>query len=101
MMHFTCDLCGQVIHPQEDQRYVVKIDVFPSGNPAQLTDADLQDDHMEEVSAILQQIEEGQALDLPAPTQHFRFDLCCECHKKFVRRPLGRESANKLSFSQN
>jgi hypothetical protein len=40
--------------------------------------------------------------DLAEPTyKQFRYDLCPECHKKFLRDPLGKEVAQKFHFSKN
>jgi hypothetical protein len=102
MMHFSCDLCGKEIQPSEDQRYVVKVEILAAEDPSQITDADLDEDNLQAISEILQGMEEGQNdIDFPAAQQKFRFDLCGECKKKFIRNPLGRESSQKLSFSKN
>ena len=52
MLHISCDLCGKVLQTGQDH-YVVKIEVFAQHDPAQLTDADLEEDHMEAISQIL------------------------------------------------
>ena len=40
--------------------------------------------------------------DLVEPIyKQFRYDLCPECHKKFLRDPLGKEVAQKFDFSKN
>jgi hypothetical protein len=103
MLHVTCDLCGKEFRQGDDHRYVVKIEVFAAHNPAELTEADLDEDHMEAVSQLLQDMEEGLAdPELAAPaTQNFRYDLCPECRGKFTRDPLGREGAQKFHFSEN
>ena len=58
---------------------------------------------MEAVSELLR--EGGDELidpDLTAPPyKNFRYDLCPECHKKFVRDPLSKEAAQKFDFSEN
>jgi hypothetical protein len=103
MLHITCDVCGKELTPGgEDHRYVVKMEVYAAHNPAVLTEADLDEDHMEAVSQLLRDEEEGPEADTPAPPhQNFRYDLCPECHKKFVRDPLGRDAAQKFDFSEN
>jgi len=103
MLHVTCDLCGKEFRQGDDHRYVVKIEVFAAHNPAELTEADLDEDHMEAVSQLLQDMEEGLAdpeLAEPA-TQNFRYDLCPHCRSKFARDPLGKEGAQKFHFSEN
>jgi hypothetical protein len=102
MLRFTCDICGRDLNPGESQRFVVKIEAFAAHDPAELTEADLDDDHLEEVGALLRAMEENdEAIDLPEPTRHFRYDLCPACLQRFVRDPLGKECAPKVSFSEN
>ena len=102
MLHVTCDLCGKDLTPGEDHRYVVKMEVFAAHDPAKLTEADLDYDHMEAVSDLLREMDDNVDPDLSEPAyKHFRYDLCPECHKKFVRDPLGKEAAQKFDFSEN
>jgi hypothetical protein len=103
MLHVTCDLCGKELSPGHDQRYVIKMEVFAAHDPGKITEPDLDEDHMEAVSDLLREIEEGledPELDEPA-CRHFRYDLCPECHKRFVRDPLGKDMAQKFDFSKN
>jgi hypothetical protein len=102
MVRFTCDGCGKELRPSEAQRFVVKIEAFAAHDPAELTEADLDEDHLEAVGQLLRDLEESDGtLELPEPTRHFRYDLCPECHQRFVRDPLGRECVQKVSFSEN
>jgi hypothetical protein len=102
MLRVLCDLCGKEMVPGEDNRFVVKMEVFAAGDPAKLTEADLDDDHMEQLGNLLREMEEN-ADDSPTEpaSRHFRYDLCPACQKKFVRDPLGREAAQKFDFSEN
>ena len=103
MQHFTCDLCGKELLPGDDRRYVVRVEVYAAHDPAELTEADLDQDHMDEVSQILEEMEEdGADPDQSAPAfKKFRYDLCPDCHKKFLRDPLNKEAAQKFHFSEN
>ncbi len=103
MLHVTCDLCGKLLRPGEDHRYVVKIEVFAAHDPAEITEADLDEDHMEEVGQLLRDMEDNLAGpdELDPVTQHFRYDLCPDCRKKFARDPLAKEAAPKFHFSAN
>jgi len=105
MLHITCDACGKQLRPGED-RYVVKIEVFAAHDPAELTEADLDEDHLEAVSEILEQLEEqGQAHPLEPASRHLRYDLCTDCRTRYLRDPLckdaARETAQKFDFSEN
>ena len=59
MLHVTCDHCGKQMRAGED-RYVVKIEVFAAHDPAEITEADLEEDHMEAVSELLREMEESR-----------------------------------------
>jgi hypothetical protein len=99
MLHFTCDLCGKELRPGEDDRFVVKIEAFAAHDPAELTEEDLDEDHMEAISQLLR--DDGEDIEVAAARKNFRYDLCPECHAKFLRDPLGRDGVQKFDFSKN
>jgi hypothetical protein len=105
MLHVTCDLCGEELQAGQDH-YVVKIEVFAKHDPAELTEADLEEDHMEAISQLLREMDDQEAADAIEPARHnLRYDLCPECRKRFVRDPLSKnlnkEAAQKFDFSEN
>jgi hypothetical protein len=102
MMHFSCDQCGKEMRGNRDPRYVIKIEARAAHEPAELTDEDLDDDHMEMLSEMLRDVSEGEeSAHLLPPRREFRYDFCPDCYEKFLRDPLGREQAQKLYFSEN
>jgi hypothetical protein len=101
MLHITCDSCGKELRAGQD-RYVVKVEVFAAQDPAELTEADLDEDHMEAVSQLLEQMEEVDELVHVEPSaRQFRYDLCPECRARYLKDPLGKELAQKFDFSEN
>ena len=102
MLHITCDLCGKEVETSEDH-YIVKIEVFAAHDPAGLTEADLDEDHVEAVSELLRDLEEVNDPEEMGPTsRQFRYDLCPACRTKYLQAPLAKEaSASKLHFSEN
>lgn len=102
MVHFSCDLCGKELPPAREPRYVVKMAVYAGFDPNEITQDDLDDDHMEAVAELLQR-EEGMRPEEVEIQQFkgFRFDLCSCCHEKFVKDPLGRDLLRMLNFSEN
>ena len=66
MVHFTCDLCGKDLTASGDPRYVVKIEAYPGFDPTEITEDDLDDDHMEAVSQLLQRDEGLSSEELAA-----------------------------------
>ena len=102
MVHFTCDLCGQQLNPGQDVRFVVKMEVYAAYDPLEITDEDLDQDHMEEISQLLEQLENMDPQEAEDSTyKSFRFDLCPECQRKFLKDPLGREALQRIDFSEN
>lgn len=103
MLRYTCDVCGKDLQPGDDSRYVVEMEVYAAHDPAELTEADLDQDHMDEVSQMLQEMEEtGVDSDIVPPTfKKLRYDLCPTCHKRFLRDPLNKEATQKFHFSEN
>jgi hypothetical protein len=99
MLHFTCDLCSREL---SDERYVVRIEVYPGFDPEEVDEEQLDADHLQAISEALQEVEETGKLELEdCGTKAFRFDLCPRCHKKFVKDPLGRDALRRLNFSEN
>jgi hypothetical protein len=102
MVHFMCDLCGKDLTAEGETRFVVKISVYAGTDPNRLTEADLDDDHMEAVAQILQREETaGSDAHDAAEFKGFRFDLCPSCRLKFVTDPLSRDAERLLDFSEN
>lgn len=103
MRHFSCDLCGKDLTPGEDARYVVRLEVFPAADPRDLTEADLDQDHLDSMAEMLDELEDAgpDAYTPPPASRAQEFDLCAVCHRKFAADPLGRERARKPQFSKN
>ncbi len=99
MVHFTCDLCGKDLNAG-DPRFVIRIAAYPGFDPDQITDDDLDDDHMEAVAEVLRS-EEYQTDDARQEQGYkgFRYDLCPSCHQKFLKDPLGRDLSRTLDLS--
>ncbi len=101
MVHFTCDLCGKDLSVSGDPRFVVKIAAYAGFDPTQITEADLDEDHMEAVSELLNREDvscDGGENEL---FRGFRFDLCPTCHSRFIKDPLNRDLLRSLNFSEN
>lgn len=101
MQHFSCDICGQKI---EERRFTARIEVFlpfdqESTQPPEFDD-DL--DHLDEVSEILGEFELTGDLDLEPNRPHsFRFDLCADCQKQYVKDPLALHKPRRMRISDN
>lgn len=103
MINYFCDLCKRKLDPREDLRYVVKIEISAAFDPVGVEEDEEDDrDYLEEIQEILERLEESHGDQVGEGVyQQLRFDLCPECRKKFLKNPLGRESAKLLGFSEN
>lgn len=100
MRHFTCDVCARPVGSSE--RFIATVEVRPAFDPDELTEADLDTDHLQQMAELIEQIEEtGVEPEDETEPRTFSFDLCQSCRTRFVRDPLGRELPQRLNFSQN
>ncbi len=101
MVHYTCDLCGKDLGAHDEPRFVVKITAQAAHDPERICDEDLDVEQLEAISSLLNG-GESRTTNQPTPDfAGFRFDLCTECHARFVRDPLGRELYRSAHFSKN
>ena len=101
VIHYTCDCCKQPLDLERDLRYVVKMEVYASLDAAD-DGCDGDEDHLQEIQDIIERIEDADDERIGDDVyQQFRFDLCASCRKRFVKSPLGLQSAAHFDFSKN
>ena len=102
MIRYSCDLCKRDLDPDQDLRYVVKMEVYAAFDPAVCDEEDDDRDHLQEIQDILERLGDAESEQIGEDVyRQLRFDLCPECRKKFVKNPLARETAKVLDFSEN
>ena len=102
MIHFTCDLCGRALKPNEDTRYVVKVEVYAAHDPMEITSDQLDEDRQEEIEQLLDEMSDMDADDLEDQVyKTFRYDLCTGCHAAYLKDPLGKSVRLKARFGHN
>jgi hypothetical protein len=100
MIHFTCDRCKRVIDPEQELRYVVRMEIEAVMDPIHENEPQDDRDHLLEIDEILERAE----MDDAAPEDLYhkrRYDLCPQCYRKFSANPLAREKKTTLGFSHN
>lgn len=105
MVHYSCDLCGRSLNPEADRRYEVRLEIWPKlacCDHGSFADHAIDDD-MDPLEIIEQIIEsEGpEAIEEPVSPTCLKYDLCEDCHKKFIADPLGRKPLSNIHFSAN
>ena len=102
MIHFSCDRCKRILDPQEDLRYVVKLEVYAAMEPVDTDETDDDRDHLLEIQEILERMDDSECENIGDDVyQKQRFDLCPECYRKYIQNPIGRETPVHLGFSHN
>lgn len=99
MLHYSCDLCKRPLDPDDDLRYVVKVEVYAAFDPLEIDD---DTDNLQEIHEILERLDDAESAEIGDDVyQQLRFDLCTECRKKFLKNPLGRKPIEHFNFSKN
>ena len=99
MIHYSCDLCGKRIR---DERFTVKVEVAAATDPEHLTDADLEEDHLQQIAAELSLLDSTAEFTIPETgPKEFAFDLCSGCCQTYMKSPLGRAPVARPNFSHN
>lgn len=102
MIRYICDRCQRELDPNTDIRYVVKMEVAAALDPQEVSPEEDDRDYLDEIQHYLEHLHHIDAQEVSEEVyREFRFDLCSECYKRFVRNPLGRESAKLTHFSKN
>ncbi|QDT72478.1 hypothetical protein [Lacipirellula limnantheis] len=101
MLHFTCDCCKRPINPEQELRYVVRVEVYAALDPMQ-EETDDEHDHLQEIQDILDRLDDADDDRISDEVyQQKRYDLCSNCRSAYVKNPLGRVALHELGFSQN
>lgn len=104
MMSFSCDACGKELAVDATDRFVVRVEVRPAQTDWKLTEEDLEEDNLAEVSKILLEMEANPSRERSAREQEpvtLRLDMCDRCRRRFLADPFRRKSAPKFDFSEN
>lgn len=101
MVHYTCDVCGKEMRPGKDAHHVVTIETCATHVEAGLTEADLDADHLEAIGEMLRELDEDEVAEVPDARQQLRFDMCPDCHQRFLRDPLGKLHPQPALFNKN
>ncbi len=102
MIHYTCDRCKREIDMTCETRYTVQLEV-QAARDSQHAEFDDDIDHLTELHQILEGIADEEELDYHSEESSLRgcYDLCPDCHRQFLKNPLGRDAMLAIGFSNN
>ena len=98
MVHYSCDLCGKEMRETGEPRFVVEVSCRRA-DQLELRERDLEDDQLDQISQSIEDTDPD--FELPTEPKQKRFDMCAECHVRFLKSPFNCQPANSLNFSAN
>ena len=100
MIHYSCDLCGKDL-PADSPRFVVRIEVFAAAEP-DVADPDLLDKPDQVIQEMLAKMEQMSLKEIEDGNYRiFRYDLCRQCHLKYLDNPLSSTTRLRQMHSNN
>lgn len=101
MTHYTCDLCGKDILSRDD-RFVALVEVRPANPALTLTEEDMEEDNLAQISEAIKERECcGEEYIEADRIVKWRIDLCRPCREDFAKNPIRESIGAKLKFSKN
>ena len=107
MIRYNCDMCGKSITLGEDERYVVKIEVYATCDSME-DDCDFEEELIDDFEEDEEEEDDVDNFDSDdsddieeVEYKTFRFDLCSKCHSKYLQDPLSIKSIRRGRFSEN
>ncbi|UCE59065.1 MAG: hypothetical protein JSU63_16670 [Phycisphaerales bacterium] len=89
MIRYECDKCGKSLAANDRQRYIVKMEIFAAADHVDL-DVEAVADPKLEMAKVLSQLAAADPDEIEDQTYRaFRYDLCDDCRRTFLRNPLG------------
>lgn len=102
MINYNCDMCGKSLVPEEDDRYVVKIEIYAACDSMDVDDEELINDLEEEDEDDDDEIDSLDPDEIDSiEYKTFRYDLCSKCHSMYLQDPLSIKSIRRGRFSEN
>ncbi len=102
MIRYSCDRCGCKIDPEQDVRFVVRMEAYAAMDPLCVTEEDDDRDHLLEIHEILERLADTDDEVVGDDVyQKRRYDLCADCYRKYMQDPIGQTQVHQLDFSEN
>ncbi|MFH0981156.1 MAG: hypothetical protein V2A79_06435 [Planctomycetota bacterium] len=89
MIRYRCDQCGCLMTANDPRRFILKMEIYAAAAPIEFNRNDLVQDHTEEIDRLVEQLSGADPDEIENQTyRSLRFDLCRECQREFLKRPL-------------
>ncbi|TWT55322.1 hypothetical protein KOR42_29500 [Thalassoglobus neptunius] len=99
MIHYSCDLCGKSLGKE---RYEANIEITPVHDPDELTEDDLDTDHLQQIGEEISQMGSTKDFELEETgPKRMKFDFCTACAHRFAKTPLHPKMSRAVRYSEN
>lgn len=99
MIHYSCDRCGCSLGKD---RFEVKIEVTPVFDPEEITEEELNADHLQKIAEEIEALQSTGDFELEETGSKFlNMDFCSRCAKQFLNSPVQVASSSRVTFSNN
>ncbi len=91
VIRYRCDGCQHDLQRDGSNHFIVRIEAFAAAGTLEFTEKDLQRDHRSEMETIIRDLACTSPDEIEDQVyRSFRYDLCPECHRVFLKNPLAR-----------
>lgn len=95
MIRYECDRCGLAMGANDQQRYIVRMEVFAAAGPMDL-DAEASANPTQALDDVLRDLAAADPDEVEDQTYRLlRFDLCNTCRRALLSEPLGKPSGEE------
>jgi hypothetical protein len=89
MIRYECDKCGAKLGANDPGRFIVKIEVYAAAGPLDLGDGQLQSG-AGDISELAHELARANPDEVEDQVYRcFRLDVCDDCRKALIAKPLG------------
>jgi hypothetical protein len=75
----------------DPRRFILKMEVYAAAAPIEFAREERERDHTEELNHLVEELAEADPGEIEDQTYRImRFDLCRDCQREILKRPLGR-----------
>jgi len=94
MIRYRCDGCRRDLRRDGSDHYIVRIEAFAAAGRLEFSREEAQRDHAKEIERLIAELEKKCPDEVEDQVyRSFRFDLCPQCHRRFLAAPIAPLSA--------
>jgi len=89
MIRYRCDGCGLDLERDGSNHYILKMEAYAAAGRLDFSREEVERDHEAEMKRLIAELEKRSPDELEDQVyRNLRFDLCPECHRRFLLSPL-------------